>query len=143
LHARAHSPAGVGPTPAQWKEVSDRAREKKLKFPFFDMVYRGSASENTTKDGFAVRYFAERGHQIALSQSFMKTTGLYGERAGAFPALLPAAPDTYDRAGVGRQPHPGSIPLSGILAHLTLTVGYPGLCRRAVPRVIELSMRNP
>ena len=32
---------------------------------------------------------------------------------------------------------------AGILAHLTLTAGYPGLCHGAVPHVIELSMRNP
>jgi aspartate aminotransferase len=37
LHACAHNPTGVDPTPEQWKEMSKVMKERKL-FPFFDMV---------------------------------------------------------------------------------------------------------
>ncbi|KAF8203604.1 glutamic oxaloacetic transaminase AAT1 [Pholiota molesta] len=83
LHACAHNPTGVDPTPAQWAQISDIVKEKKL-FPFFDMAYQGFASGSTVKDAFAVRHFVEQGHQIALAQSFAKNMGLYGERVGAF-----------------------------------------------------------
>ncbi|KAH8988848.1 pyridoxal phosphate-dependent transferase [Lactarius akahatsu] len=83
LHACAHNPTGVDPTPAQWKEISNIVKEKKL-FPFFDMAYQGFASGSTDRDALAVRLFVSEGHQVALSQSFAKNMGLYGERAGAF-----------------------------------------------------------
>lgn len=83
LHACAHNPTGVDPTPAQWKEISDIVKEKKL-FPFFDMAYQGFASGSTDRDALAVRLFVSEGHQIALAQSFAKNMGLYGERVGAF-----------------------------------------------------------
>ncbi|OJA21158.1 hypothetical protein AZE42_04543 [Rhizopogon vesiculosus] len=83
LHACAHNPTGVDPTQSQWKEISNIVAEKKL-FPFFDMAYQGFASGSTDYDAFAVRYFVSQGHQIALSQSFAKNMGLYGERVGAF-----------------------------------------------------------
>jgi len=83
LHACAHNPTGVDPTPAQWKDISDIVNEKKL-FPFFDMAYQGFASGSTDRDALAVRLFVSEGHQVALAQSFAKNMGLYGERAGAF-----------------------------------------------------------
>ncbi|XP_071092053.1 aspartate aminotransferase, mitochondrial-like [Haliotis cracherodii] len=83
LHACAHNPTGVDPTPEQWKELSQLIKKKKL-FPYFDMAYQGFASGDTVKDAFAPRYFLQDGHQVALSQSFAKNMGLYGERAGAF-----------------------------------------------------------
>ncbi|KAI0274656.1 glutamic oxaloacetic transaminase AAT1 [Gloeopeniophorella convolvens] len=95
LHACAHNPTGVDPTPAQWKEISDLVKEKKL-FPFFDMAYQGFASGSTDRDALAVRLFISEGHQIALSQSFAKNMGLYGERAGAF-SLTTADPEEKAR----------------------------------------------
>ncbi|KAH9946668.1 pyridoxal phosphate-dependent transferase [Amylocystis lapponica] len=83
LHACAHNPTGVDPTPEQWREISDIVKEKSL-FPFFDMAYQGFASGSTARDAFAVRHFVSEGHQVALSQSFAKNMGLYGERVGAF-----------------------------------------------------------
>jgi aspartate aminotransferase len=83
LHACAHNPTGVDPTPEQWAEISNIVKEKSL-FPFFDMAYQGFASGSTDRDAFAVRHFVKEGHQIALAQSFAKNMGLYGERVGAF-----------------------------------------------------------
>lgn len=83
LHACAHNPTGIDPTPEQWTQISDIVKERGL-FPFFDMAYQGFASGSTIRDAFAVRHFVSQGHQIALAQSFAKNMGLYGERVGAF-----------------------------------------------------------
>jgi len=99
LHACAHNPTGVDPTPEQWKEISDIVKEKRL-FPFFDMAYQGFASGSTSKDAFAVRHFVKEGQQIALAQSFAKNMGLYGERVGAF-SLVTSSPE--ERAKVESQ----------------------------------------
>ncbi|KAJ7038141.1 glutamic oxaloacetic transaminase AAT1 [Mycena alexandri] len=95
LHACAHNPTGIDPTPEQWAEISDICKERKL-FPFFDMAYQGFASGSTSRDAFAVRHFVSQGHQIALAQSFAKNMGLYGERVGAF-SLLTADPEEKAR----------------------------------------------
>jgi len=95
LHACAHNPTGVDPTPAQWKDISDIVKERKL-FPFFDMAYQGFASGSTDRDALAVRLFVSEGHQIALAQSFAKNMGLYGERVGAF-SLTTRDPDEKAR----------------------------------------------
>ncbi|KAF4591532.1 aspartate aminotransferase, mitochondrial precursor [Ophiocordyceps camponoti-floridani] len=86
LHACAHNPTGIDPTEEQWKEISAEVKNFGH-FAFFDMAYQGFASGDIDKDAFAVRYFAEQGHQIALCQSFAKNMGLYGERVGAFSLI--------------------------------------------------------
>lgn len=95
LHACAHNPTGVDPTPEQWKELSALIKKKNL-FPFFDMAYQGFASGSVDKDAFAVRLFVKEGHSIALAQSFAKNMGLYGERAGAF-SLITSSKDEATR----------------------------------------------
>ncbi|KAF5099136.1 hypothetical protein D0Z03_001084 [Geotrichum reessii] len=90
LHACAHNPTGVDPTPEQWRALSTVFKEKGH-FPFFDMAYQGFASGDINKDAYAVRYFVEQGHQIALCQSFAKNMGLYGERAGLFSLVAESA----------------------------------------------------
>lgn len=86
LHACAHNPTGVDPTEEQWSSI-EQAVKAGGHFPFFDMAYQGFASGDCTKDAYALRYFVDRGHQVALSQSFAKNMGLYGERAGAFSVV--------------------------------------------------------
>lgn len=86
LHACAHNPTGVDPTPAQWEKLSEVIKARKL-FPFFDMAYQGFASGDVDRDAQAVRLFLQHGHEIALAQSFAKNMGLYGERVGAFSLL--------------------------------------------------------
>eukprot|EP00929_Paragymnodinium_shiwhaense_P090153 TRINITY_DN50352_c0_g1_i1.p1 TRINITY_DN50352_c0_g1~~TRINITY_DN50352_c0_g1_i1.p1 ORF type:complete len:446 (-),score=38.93 TRINITY_DN50352_c0_g1_i1:114-1451(-) len=86
LHACAHNPTGVDPTPEQWKELS-AAIHKKQHIPFFDNAYQGFASGDADKDAFAVRQFVRDGHRVMLSQSFAKNFGLYGERVGTFSMI--------------------------------------------------------
>ncbi len=82
LHACAHNPTGVDPSPEQWKEISSVVKKAKL-LAFFDVAYQGFASGDPARDAFAVRHFAAEGHDIMLTQSFAKNFGLYGERVGA------------------------------------------------------------
>jgi aspartate aminotransferase len=83
LHACAHNPTGVDPTPDQWKAISTAMKEGGH-YSFFDMAYQGFASGNTDHDAFALRHFIAEGHNPCLAQSFAKNMGLYGERVGAF-----------------------------------------------------------
>ncbi|KAJ8097481.1 pyridoxal phosphate-dependent transferase [Lipomyces tetrasporus] len=90
LHACAHNPTGVDPTPEQWRKISEIVK-KRDHFVFFDMAYQGFASGDADKDAYALRYFVEQGHQLALSQSFAKNMGLYGERVGSFSLVVDSA----------------------------------------------------
>lgn len=82
LHACAHNPTGIDPTPDQWKEIAKICIEHKL-LPFMDLAYQGFATGDLEKDAYSVRLFAEMGLQFLCAQSFAKNTGLYGERIGA------------------------------------------------------------
>lgn len=88
LHACAHNPTGVDPTPAQWEAIADVVIEKKH-YAFFDCAYQGFASGDLDRDAQAVRYFIERGVPLLVCQSFAKNAGLYGERVGALHVVLP------------------------------------------------------
>ncbi|KAK9469209.1 pyridoxal phosphate-dependent transferase [Lipomyces arxii] len=90
LHACAHNPTGVDPTPEQWQAIS-KVIKSRDHFCFFDMAYQGFASGDTDKDAYALRYFVEQGHQLVLAQSFAKNMGLYGERVGAFSLVVDSA----------------------------------------------------
>ncbi|EEA24758.1 Aspartate aminotransferase, cytoplasmic [Talaromyces marneffei ATCC 18224] len=83
LHACAHNPTGVDPTPEQWKQIAQVIRAKGH-FPFFDCAYQGFASGDLARDAWAIRYFVEQGFETCVAQSFAKNFGLYGERAGTF-----------------------------------------------------------
>lgn len=95
LHACAHNPTGVDPKPDQWVKLSQLIKNRNL-FVFFDMAYQGFASGDVDKDAYAVRLFAKDGHRFALSQSFAKNMGLYGERIGAL-SFICANKDEADR----------------------------------------------
>jgi len=81
LHACAHNPTGMDPTPEQWTTIADLMQSRGL-FPFFDCAYQGFASGDPEKDVEAVRTFVLRCFEMMVSQSFAKNFGLYGERVG-------------------------------------------------------------
>jgi aspartate/tyrosine/aromatic aminotransferase len=83
LHACAHNPTGVDPTPEQWAGIS-AAIKAKGHIAWFDSAYQGFASGDLTKDAFAVQFFLKEGHDIMASVSYAKNFGLYGERIGSF-----------------------------------------------------------
>jgi aspartate aminotransferase len=99
LHACAHNPTGVDPTPEQWMKMAEVIKKRNL-YVFFDMAYQGFASGDINRDAYAVRYFVEQGHNICLAQSFAKNMGLYGERVGAFTVV---AQDEDEQARVMSQ----------------------------------------
>lgn len=81
LHACAHNPTGVDPTPDQWKQIA-QVMKSKNHLPWLDSAYQGFASGSLETDAFAIRLFAEMGFEMLVCQSFAKNFGLYGERAG-------------------------------------------------------------
>jgi len=82
LHACAHNPTGVDPTPEQWMKIAEVMTTKKH-YAFLDCAYQGFASGDLDKDAWAVRFFVEQGVALLVCQSFAKNAGLYGERVGA------------------------------------------------------------
>lgn len=82
LHAVAHNPTGVDPTPEQWSAIADVMQQRKL-FPWFDIAYQGFASGDPDTDAAALRMFVDRGFEMFVCQSFAKNFGLYCERVGA------------------------------------------------------------
>jgi len=82
LHACAHNPTGVDPTPEQWKAFSEVMLARGL-IPIFDCAYQGYASGDLAKDAWAVRYFIDQGHECMIAQSYSKNFGLYNDRIGA------------------------------------------------------------
>ncbi|KAK9448064.1 pyridoxal phosphate-dependent transferase [Limtongia smithiae] len=90
LHACAHNPTGVDPTPDQWKTIAEVMIRRNL-FAFFDCAYQGFASGDLDKDAWAVRYFLSLGVELLVCQSFAKNFGLYGERAGALHVVSSSA----------------------------------------------------
>ncbi|KAJ7109268.1 aspartate amino-transferase [Mycena epipterygia] len=95
LHACAHNPTGVDPTPEQWKTVAEVMIAKKH-YAFLDCAYQGFASGDLDKDAWAVRFFVEQGVALLICQSFAKNAGLYGERIGALHVVSPTK-ETSDK----------------------------------------------
>ena len=67
LHACAHNPTGVDPTPEQWKTIASVMVEKKH-YAFFDCAYQGFATGDLDQDAWAVRYFVEKGVSLLVCQ---------------------------------------------------------------------------
>lgn len=86
LHACAHNPTGVDPTPEQWREISALLKQKGH-LPLFDMAYQGFTSGDADVDASSLRQFVEDGHRVMLAQSFSKNFGLYGHRVGCLSVL--------------------------------------------------------
>lgn len=126
LHACAHNPTGVDPKPDQWKEMSKVIKSRRL-FPFLDMAYQGFATGDIDRDAAAVRLFAEDGHGFAVSQSFAKNMGLYGERVGAFTMVCSSreeAERVMSQVKIIVRPTYSNPPIHGArIAHLILTDG--------------------
>lgn len=83
IHACAHNPTGCDPSKAQWHEIGQIMKRRKL-FPLFDAAYLGFNSGNLDEDAFAIRHFIEELKlEVAVCVSFAKNMGLYGMYNGA------------------------------------------------------------
>lgn len=77
----AHNPTGADPPWDDWVRIADVMSEKNH-FPFFDMAYHGFASGDLELDARVVRYFAEKGFEMFVSQTFTKIMSLWDFRIG-------------------------------------------------------------
>jgi aspartate aminotransferase len=85
LHAACHNPCGADLTEAQWRQVTELARERGF-VPFMDMAYQGFG-EGLDADAFGPRWMAEQLPEVLVAVSFSKNFGLYRERAGALAVV--------------------------------------------------------
>jgi len=146
LHACAHNPTGVDPTPEQWKMISATLLKSKSKI-FFDSAYQGFASGDAEADAFALRLFESEGHQFALAQSFAKNFGLYGERVGVL-SLVCADVDEMKRVESQLKllvrPMYSSPPLAGarivrdVLSDPALDAQWREECKSMADRIIAM-----
>lgn len=86
LHACAHNPTGLDPTPDEWKKVAQQMK-KKNHILLLDNAYQGFATGDIEQDAWATRYLANENFNFLVCQSFAKNMGLYGERAGVVYAI--------------------------------------------------------
>lgn len=86
LHGCCHNPTGCDLNQSQWRELSSLFLKRKL-IPFFDLAYQGFG-RGLDEDVWAVRHFAEKGHEMFVAASYSKNFGLYGERIGCLSLLL-------------------------------------------------------
>jgi len=96
LHASCHNPTGIDPTLSQWETLSELIHDRNL-FVLFDMAYQGFGS-GLDDDAAAVRLFADREHEMAVTISHSKNFGLYGERVGLLAFFLDSD-KTRERVG--------------------------------------------
>mmetsp|Transcript_36322 Transcript_36322/g.92812 ORF Transcript_36322/g.92812 Transcript_36322/m.92812 type:complete len:430 (-) Transcript_36322:886-2175(-) len=146
LHACAHNPTGVDPTAEQWSAVSQVMKEKNH-FAFFDMAYQGFASGDCVKDGQAIQIFLKDGHQIALSQSYAKNMGLYGQRIGCLSVVCenPAEASAVEsqlksiaRPTYSNPPLHGALIVAKILGDPALKQQWYGEVKTMADRIITM-----
>jgi aromatic-amino-acid transaminase len=85
LHPCCHNPTGSDLTPAQWDQVIEVLRERRL-IAFMDIAYQGFGA-GMEADAYAVRALAESGLPGLIGNSFSKIFSLYGERVGGLSVL--------------------------------------------------------
>ena len=85
LHGCCHNPTGCNLTEFQWKTLSSLLMKKGL-IPFFDFAYQGFG-RGIEEDAWAIRHFANQGHEMLVATSHSKNFGLYGERVGCLSIL--------------------------------------------------------
>ena len=87
LHACAHNPTGVDPTPEQWEKVCAALKPRigKGLHVFFDSAYQGFASGDAERDAFAIRHFADNGVPFALRNHSPRTLASMGSAWACSP----------------------------------------------------------
>jgi aromatic-amino-acid transaminase len=85
LHACCHNPTGYDITEAQWQQIIDVVKSRRL-VAFLDMAYQGFG-DGITEDGAVIQQFLDAGIDFFVSTSFSKSFSLYGERVGALSVV--------------------------------------------------------
>jgi aspartate/tyrosine/aromatic aminotransferase len=81
LHVCGNNPTGADPNREDWKSIAELMKRKGL-IPFFDMAYQGYITGDLMEDTYPIHLFYDMGFEMYIAQSFSKSMGLYGERAG-------------------------------------------------------------
>jgi len=119
---------------------------------FFDLAYLSFASGDPDRDAWALRYFVDQGHSIALAQSFSKNFGLYGERVGALSLLCESKEEVQRvesqlkilvRAMLSNPPIHGARIVAEILEDPQLTEMWRGEVKEMADRIISMRMGLP
>jgi len=87
LHACCHNPTGVDLNTAQWTQLIEVVKARKL-LPFLDIAYQGFG-DGIDEDAFALRALADAGVSFFVANSFSKSFSLYGERVGGLSVVCP------------------------------------------------------
>lgn len=82
-----HNPAGMDPTPCQWKRICNVIK-KRNHFAFFDFAYQGLVSGVPDDDAQPIRHFVSEGLEMFVAQSFAMNFGLYSERIGNLTVVM-------------------------------------------------------
>jgi aromatic-amino-acid transaminase len=88
LHACCHNPTGCDLSAAQWAQVVETLKARRLT-PFLDMAYQGFG-EGISEDGAVVGMLISAGLEFLVATSFSKSFSLYGERVGALSVVCPS-----------------------------------------------------
>ena len=98
LHGCCHNPTGFDPTEAQWDELIDVLRHRRL-VPLVDVAYQG-LGEGTEQDAYGARQIVAQLPEAIVAVSCSKNFGLYRERTGAI--LIASASPSATRAAASR-----------------------------------------
>ena len=85
LHACCHNPTGCDLDAAQWAQVVQAIKARRL-VPFLDMAYQGFG-DGIAEDGAVVQQFIDAGLDFLVATSFSKSFSLYGERVGGLSVV--------------------------------------------------------
>lgn len=128
FHSNCHNPTGYDLSQTEWKELSHLFLAKGL-IPFFDIAYQGFG-KGIEEDVWAVRYFFEQGHEIAIAYSCAKSFSLYGERVGALYIAMGASKNSQQiqsqikaliRTNYSNPPIHGAAAVAAVLSSAELT----------------------
>ncbi|XP_046746181.1 aspartate aminotransferase, mitochondrial-like [Diprion similis] len=90
LQPSAHNPSGVDPTLEQWAKISRALKDRRI-YPIMDVAHLGLAKGDIEQDSAPIRLFVRDGHQFTIIQTYSKSLGLYGERAGSLAFITVSA----------------------------------------------------
>jgi len=146
IHACAHNPTGVDPTPDEWGRISAAVLENGHHV-LMDCAYQGFASGDAEFDATAIRRFVADGHSMLLAQSFAKNFGLYGERVGTLSVVTASAEESarvLSQLKLIIRPMYSSPPIHGahivreVLSDDELRSQYYEECKGMADRILEM-----
>lgn len=89
VHAVCHNPTGFDLNRAQWEQLAELVRERRL-VTVFDFAYQGWG-DSLERDAWPIRHFCSLDLPLFVCSSFSKNMGLYGERMGCCLFMGPTA----------------------------------------------------